>query len=332
MSPFALRLLRRLALGLPLAAALPGGALVLAATACGGDCGRAATEHFAVTSLELARLTRADGTPDDAACLALCSELARGAARPGVADGGLADAGASVGASLGFEACHVVDERDGPSIACKPRPYGCGVGRVPAGLVAAATEASLGGFLAHAAWLEASARHAFLDLERELGAHGAPAPLARRARAAARDEARHAAIFATLARRAGARVPTVRRTAPEVRSLADMALDNAGEGLGREALGALFTAHQASHAGDPALARAYRAIAPDEARHALFSADVHAWASSRLDRATLERCETERRALLFALASEPSGADAAHARALGLPGSSLRAALASTLA
>src|SRR5258708_38720960 len=86
---------------------------------------------------------------------------------------------------------------------CGSRPAGACLRR-------AARSSSRGRWLADAAWMEAASVRAFQRLARELAAHGAPLELVREARRAARDEARHARVMTTLARRHGERVPRVR--------------------------------------------------------------------------------------------------------------------------
>ena len=61
-----------------------------------------------------------------------------------------------------------------------------------------------------------------------------------------------------------------------------MAADNAFEGCVREAYGALEAAHQATHAADPEVRRAFQTIAREEAQHALLSFEMDAWARTRL--------------------------------------------------
>jgi hypothetical protein len=141
----------------------------------------------------------------------------------------------------------------------------------------------VGAYLARAAVLEGLSVPAFQRLARELDAHGAPLALVARARRAARDEVRHRRTMTALARRYGAE-PALERPEPPtgVRSLAEVALENAAEGCVRETFGAVVAAHQAVAAADAAIRAGLRAIARDEAGHAALAWDVHEWASSRL--------------------------------------------------
>jgi hypothetical protein len=143
-------------------------------------------------------------------------------------------------------------------------------GRRPAGLTAASTR----DVLAHAAHLEAASVVAFRRLELELRRFGAPASLVRRAQKARQDEIRHARETARLAKKRGAIVPPVEVAPFAIRSLLDVAIENAVEGCVRETYGALVAAFQAARAEDPAIRTLMRAIAPDEATHAELADDV----------------------------------------------------------
>ena len=177
-------------------------------------------------------------------------------------------------------------------------------GRLPGGLCelrggpieSAAREAAE--FFASLSYLEAAAVAAFEDLARELQAHGAPSELVARANAAAREEARHTVLTSILARRFGAerRIPTVERR--PVRSLEAIAIDNAVEGLTREAFGALVATHQAQHAKDPAVRAAMGIIAHDETGHAEFSLMLHDWLHQQLSPAQRQRVARARRAAI----------------------------------
>ena len=174
----------------------------------------------------------------------------------------------------------------GPLVVdCVPCPGG--VGRRPHGLVASRSSRKrsprrsrriLGDYLARAAHLEAASVHAFRQLARDLAAHGAPQDLLVGAARAARDEARHARVTSELARiRGGRPAPAVVRPCPP-RALGAVALENAVEGCVRETFGAAVATWQGLHATDPAIARAMRRIAIDEARHAALAWAVARWA------------------------------------------------------
>lgn len=218
----------------------------------------------------------------------------------------------------------VVDQRQGMmSDACRPR------GRRPPGLAAAPGCApDVAGFLAHAAWLEAASVPAFERLAAELAALGAPADLIARARAAADDEVRHAAVMAA---HAGTVIAPVELAATPPRSAFDVALDNAVEGCVHEAFAAVLCRHQAAAATDPALAADLAAIADDECAHGDLAWDLAAWLEPRLTPAERAQVAAARAA---ALASLPGLAvrEATHlapaAAALGLPSPSQAAHLA----
>jgi hypothetical protein len=179
---------------------------------------------------------------------------------------------------------------------------------------------SLGTYLAAAAQLEGASVVAFRRLRRELRAHGAPRRLLRSASRAARDERRHARRVGALARRCGEQAETPEVSQYGVRSLQELAIENAVEGCVRETFGALVATWQASHARDAGVRATMRDIARDETRHAALAWDVAQWAERRLPLAERERV-TEARAR--ALRDLKAQADIEPARelveALGLP-------------
>lgn len=181
------------------------------------------------------------------------------------------------------------------------------IGRIPAGLVSHSEDRgidALGDHLAHCAHLEAASVYAFERLARELSAHGAPRPLIDRALAAAADEVRHAQLVGAMARARGAALIEPAVKAMPVRTLQEVALENAVEGCVRETYGALVGAYQAARAEDEDLRRAMHSIAVDEARHAALSYDVHTWARERLDAATRAQIREAQRAQLAKLYDE----------------------------
>lgn len=156
------------------------------------------------------------------------------------------------------------------------------------------------------AYLEAASVDAFERLARELATHGAPARLRKAARRAARDEARHTRVATALAERAGATVPRPRVPRGRVRSLAEIAVENAVEGCVRETFGAAVALAQATSAGDPRVRAAMRPLAADEMRHAELAWCVHRWLEPRLDRAARARVVRARRRAALALVQETS--------------------------
>jgi hypothetical protein len=170
---------------------------------------------------------------------------------------------------------------------------------------------------AHAAWLEAASVHAFQRLARELEAHGAPDELVERARECARDEARHARIMARIAKRRGARVPSVIVRDVAGRDLESVARENAIEACVGETFGALQAEWSARHEPDAELGAAMRSIAPDELRHAALGWDVAAWADGQLDAPARDRVREARQTAVATLMreaqSDPQSAKLAYA-------------------
>ncbi len=178
---------------------------------------------------------------------------------------------------------------------------GCVVGRRPEGLREPSARADLGGYFALLAHLEAAAIVAFARLAAELRLHGAPGVLVRAAEAARRDEIRHARTMRALARRFGGSPLPIEVAEVAPRPLLAVAVENAAEGCVREAFGAVVGAFAAEHATDPAVARAMRVIAADEARHAALAYAVDAWARSVLDEEGLAQVEAARAEALAGL-------------------------------
>jgi hypothetical protein len=202
---------------------------------------------------------------------------------------------------------------DGIHVVEQDPTANCVIGRRPAGLCRPRrplNSRSIGGYLAQGAALERASVDAFEQLGNELRAHGAPSILRREAAAAAVDETRHARTVGRLARRHGASVEAPRVRPLGVRSLEDLAVENAVEGCIRETFGALVAQWQARHAADPMVRRAYRRIAEDELRHAALGWSVARWAEPLLDSTAQRRVATTRRdtarSLLDELAVEPS--------------------------
>jgi hypothetical protein len=200
-------------------------------------------------------------------------------------------------------------------------------GRRPAGFqqapigTGARRSDAIGQFFARMAEVEAASISAFRAIRRELSAHAAPCEFVEAAQRAMRDEARHARLTRAIARRHGAKPPATRRLPPApIRSLEELALDNAVEGCVHETFGALVAHFQARHACDPNIARAMRAIAGDETRHAALAWAVARWVDARLDgparrRVAERRADAQRRLARSASAPIPH----ALSRVAGLP-------------
>ena len=141
---------------------------------------------------------------------------------------------------------------------------------------------SLGDLFAEASELESVSVVAFSRLEGELRALGAPRSLQRRARRAARDEARHTRLMRVLAVRFGGAPGRRQISRPRTRPLVEIAIENAVEGCVLETWAALLARYQAVHARDAEIRTAMLEIARDEAKHAALAWDVAAYLRSRL--------------------------------------------------
>lgn len=163
----------------------------------------------------------------------------------------------------------------------------CAGGRSTEGITVAHVPSGasvFGEWLARLATLEAESIPAFRRLAHELAALGAPRSLRRRAARSRQDEARHTRTMTSLARRHGgvpANVVGNEKRLP-LRTLEEMALENAIEGCIRETRGASNAYEQAVCARDPEVRGIMRRIANDEMRHAALAWDIHAWAMKRL--------------------------------------------------
>lgn len=204
-------------------------------------------------------------------------------------DGGFVDAGnepLDCTAACGSApiSCNEVHVDGGPPLVECVFAESCGAGRRTRGhrQVSGVGRDETGAWLAATAALEAQSVHAFSRLARELEGFGAPKALITRAGRARADEVRHATTMRKLAAERRGRPSRTRRPRERVRTLLEIAVENAVEGCVREAFGALVAHHQARHAGDEKLRRAMRTIAREETAHAALAFDVHAWLLSKL--------------------------------------------------
>jgi hypothetical protein len=203
-------------------------------------------------------------------------------------------------------------------------------GRRPEGFAAGAAQhdaRDVGACLAEMAELEAASIAAFDRLARELAAHGAPAALVARARAARRDEIRHAKTVRALARRFGAEPRATRARKLPVRSPLAIAIENAVEGCVFETLGAAVATFQAARAEDAAVRAAFARVAEDERRHAALAWAVDAWLATLCSAEERDAIERARRDARAELRASTASEDDATRRALGLPSPSERDAL-----
>jgi hypothetical protein len=168
------------------------------------------------------------------------------------------------------------------------------VGRRPDGLHLATTQCddAVGKHLAHMAWLEGAAIHAFERLVIDLEQHNAPADLITRAKRAVVDEIDHATRVGALAQRFGATIPDVVVAPHTARSLYDVALENAVEGCVRETYGVVDALFRSQQAQDAQVRQLFAGIAEDETRHAALSWDIAAWAETQLSNDESTRIQT----------------------------------------
>lgn len=231
--------------------------------------------------------------------------------------------------SNGVQSC-VLTAIDGePAVSCEiMSTQDCGgAGRRPAGLIPSRpprTTSALARHFSAAAHLEAASVPAFETMARELAAHGAPDSLRRRARRAAREEARHASTMAAFARRFGGALVAPQVERRPVRTLEEVALENAVEGCVRETSGAAVARWQSLHAAGPDLRCRLRRIADDEAAHATLSWDVHRWASRRLPVARSRRIERQAAEVAARLRDGGHEPEGAVRRIAGMPSRAAR--------
>jgi len=211
----------------------------------------------------------------------------------------------------------------------------CVIGRRPVGLRASdgvvCTDA-LGRHFASAAHLEAASIKAFLRLREELALHGAQAALRDAALVSALEEVLHADVSTRLARRFGAEPPRPEVAELPLRSLFEVALDNAVEGCVRETFGALVGHYQALHARDTQVREAMTRIAEDETRHAGLAWDIDRWAREQLpaaERAALR--EAQREAVVTLREEVALPLDSALVTEAGMPTPEVAASLVATL-
>ncbi len=183
---------------------------------------------------------------------------------------------------------------------------GACIGRRPAALHGwrATGPTPLGAYWAGVAHLEAASIPAFATLHRELVHHRAPRRLARAAVRAIRDEARHALVTRRLAAHHGGVAPRPQVEQRPVRSLEEIAVENAVEGCVRETFGALVGRFQARAARDANVRQAMRVVARDELRHASLAWAVDAWIRTQLPAESLRRVDEARDAALTMLLDE----------------------------
>lgn len=202
----------------------------------------------------------------------------------------------------------------------------CGVGRFTDGLDAGACDTedaalSFGAWLARGAKVEGIAAFAFDRLADELAVFGAPSSLVDQARVSAAHEREHCEAMSGLARRWGHDVSLVESQAFASRTLADIVIENAGEGCVRETLGAVVMAYQSQHAADSAVREALAKIAREEEEHSAWSWSLDAWARTVVDGETLAAMDAARDRVLDELVRTMATVDPSDelAREAGMP-------------
>lgn len=176
---------------------------------------------------------------------------------------------------------------------------GCPVpGRMPAGLHIHDNEANsaLGQYFAQMAAMETAAVTAFRYLVRELEASQAPAELITLARAAIGEEINHAKLAGMLAKAHDASIPRLEVEDFQLRSLFDIALENAIEGCVNETFAAACGLWQQEQAEHEAFRSVIAYVTEDECRHAALSWAIHEWAMPQLtsaEQAHIRQAQTE---------------------------------------
>lgn len=175
-------------------------------------------------------------------------------------------------------------------------------GRRPPGLAPPSprNNSTLGDHIATMAYHEAAAVYAFMQLAREMRAHGAPASLVRALERAAEDERRHAILCRAFAAAKGADAELPDVTPTEVRSLFAIAEENAREGCGRELLGSVVGLHVSEHASSVEARDLFASITRDELRHAAVSLRMQRWIRARLTPPEREAVDARMRTALAA--------------------------------
>lgn len=224
---------------------------------------------------------------------------------------------------------HTVLCRSTPPVPIKRCSAG---GRAPAGLRPVPSDGlgtvdPVADYWRSMAHLERASVGAFVELAHDLERHGAPPDLVRRARAAARDEARHANLCEARLVARGVPLALLERDVQPAMDLWRLAVQNAREGCVREAFGALVARVQAARVTDEDTRRTFDAIADDETAHGQLAWDIHAWLRATLSSDEGEALDRELVEALTALGVEAlEAADAPGLAEVGYPdGMALRA-------
>jgi len=162
---------------------------------------------------------------------------------------------------------------------------GCVAGRLPAGLQAHEVveyQDDLGRYFSEVAFLEEAAVQAFEWLAMELESLKAPDEFVQRARQAADEEREHTQMTRLLAKMYNAPVPTVEVMPFTMRSLSEIAIENAVEGCVRETYASLMAQWQSLRASSPEVRAVMSRIADEETGHAALSWAIDEWITPKL--------------------------------------------------
>jgi hypothetical protein len=171
-------------------------------------------------------------------------------------------------------------------------------GRMPAGLHIHdyETSSALGNYFAQMTAMESAAVTAFRYLVRELEAYQAPAELIRLARAAIGEEINHAKLAGMLAKAYAAPIPRIEVEDFQLRSLYEIALENAIEGCVNETFAAACGMWQQERAEHETFRAVIGCVTEEECRHAALSWAIHDWAMPQLtlaEQAYIRQAQTE---------------------------------------
>jgi hypothetical protein len=156
----------------------------------------------------------------------------------------------------------------------------------------AATQSSvnvLGQYLADMTAMETAAITAFYNLSLELEAYDAPADLIARARQAVLEETRHSEMAALLAASFDAEMPEVTVDDFCLRSLYEIAIENAVEGCVNETFAAACGLWQSEYAQLYVFRKVIGHITEEEMGHAALSWEIHQWIMPQLSEAQQEQ-------------------------------------------
>ena len=189
-----------------------------------------------------------------------------------------------------------------------PRPV---PGRIPNGLhlknSPAATQSSvnvLGQYLADMTAMETAAITAFYNLSLELEAYDAPAELIARAQQAVLEETRHSEMAALLAASFDAEMPEVTVDDFCLRSLYEIALENAVEGCVNETFAAACGLWQSEYAQLDVFRKVIGHITEEEMGHAALSWEIHQWIMPQLSELQQEQIRVAQAEAVESLVSD----------------------------